>query len=65
MVETCFADIGTLVGFLRVIEWQVPDFSVEKYRDQLRRIHEQMLGEGPLIVHAHRFLIQAKAPGVP
>lgn len=65
MVETRFTDIGALVGFLRVIEWQVPDFSVEKYREQLRLIHEQMQNEGPPIVHAHRFLIHAKSPGVP
>lgn len=42
MVETRFSDIGALVGFLRVITWQVPGFSVERYRDQLHHLHDRI-----------------------
>ncbi|WGW11310.1 methyltransferase domain-containing protein [Saxibacter everestensis] len=59
LIDTWFGDVGALVGFLQVIDWQVPNFSVDAYRDQLRRIHEEILADGPLLAQAHRFLIQA------
>lgn len=59
MVETRSADVGALVGFLRIIDWQVPGFSVENYRDPLWAIPQRIQEHGPLIAHGHRFLIQA------
>ena len=32
-----FLDIGAMVYFLRKVIWFVPDFTVEKYHDDLRR----------------------------
>jgi SAM-dependent methyltransferase len=58
-----FADIGMLVFYLRIIPWQVADFSVEKYRPKLYAIHEDMLANGPLQVHDHRILVEARKPG--
>jgi len=58
-----FTDIGALVFYLRIIPWQVADFSVEKYRDKLYAIHQDMLTHGPLQVHDHRILVEARKPG--
>jgi len=57
-----FADIGMLVFYLRIIPWQVADFSVEKYRSKLYAIHEDMLAHGPLQMHDHRILVEARKP---
>jgi hypothetical protein len=53
-----FFDIGAVVYFLRKVIWTVPDFSVERYRDRLLAMDEQM----PFVSHAHRFLIEARKP---
>jgi SAM-dependent methyltransferase len=57
-----FADIGVLVFYLRIIPWQVADFSVEKYRDKLYTIHQDILAHGPLQAHDHRILVEARKP---
>lgn len=56
-----FYDIGALVYYLKVVEWQVPGFSVEQYDAQLRRIHEHIQQVGSFTVNAHRFFIDAMA----
>jgi SAM-dependent methyltransferase len=60
--ETVFTDIGALVFYLKVISWQIADFSVEKYQERLLALHEKMQAEGRLVTHAHRFLIEALRP---
>jgi SAM-dependent methyltransferase len=60
--ETCFFDIGAVVYYLKVISWQIEDFSVEGYRDALRRLHAQIIAEGGLTTHSHRLLIEARRP---
>jgi SAM-dependent methyltransferase len=57
-----FTDIGAVVFFLRIISWQVADFSVEKYRHRLFAIHQDILAHGPLQVHDHRILVEARKP---
>lgn len=57
-----FADIGMVVFYLRIIPWQVAGFTVEKYLDKLLSIHQHILTHGPLHVHDHRILIEAKKP---
>lgn len=54
-----FYDIGAVVFYLRVISWQVEDFSVEKYRDKLFAIHELIQREGKLVSAGHRMLVEA------
>ncbi|WP_042544012.1 class I SAM-dependent methyltransferase [Leucobacter komagatae] len=61
-VATRFTDVGALVGFLRAIPWQIPDFTVERYRDQLRALHDRVQLEGPITAQGHRFLIRARSP---
>jgi SAM-dependent methyltransferase len=60
-VEATFRDVGAVVQFLRIAPWQVPGFTVDGYRSQLRRLHEA-LSDGPLVVHAHRFYLVAQLP---
>jgi SAM-dependent methyltransferase len=55
-----FDDIGAVVFYLKVISWQIPDFSVERYRDKLRALHERIERSGPLAVRSHRFLVIAR-----
>ena len=57
-----FTDIGALVFYLRIIPWQVADFSVEKYHKRLYAIHQDIIAHGPLQVHDHRILVEARKP---
>ncbi|HJP78692.1 MAG TPA: SAM-dependent methyltransferase, partial [Pseudonocardiaceae bacterium] len=58
-----FFDIGAIVYFLRKVLWTVPDFTVDRYREQLRALHERILAEGSFVSSAPRFLIEARKPG--
>jgi SAM-dependent methyltransferase len=58
--ETVVSDIGVLVFYLKVISWQVADFSVEKYYDKLAKVHNMIQENGELKIRSHRFLIVAK-----
>ncbi|MED3482330.1 class I SAM-dependent methyltransferase [Bacillus toyonensis] len=55
----CFYDIGAIVYYLKAIPWQIPDFTVERYYEELYRIHEIMLQKGYFDVKQHRFIIKA------
>ncbi len=55
-----FFDIGAVVYFLRKVIWTVPDFSVERYRDRLRLLHERMEDDGSFTSHSRRFLFEAR-----
>lgn len=60
---TEFSDIGAVVFYLRIISWQIADFSVGKYRHKLSAIHQEILSRGPLQVREHRILVEARKPG--
>lgn len=57
-----FYDIGAIVYYLKVIEWQIPDFSVDRYQKQLAAVHRLIMDEGKLTVNQHRFLLIARKP---
>jgi hypothetical protein len=57
--RTEFYDVGAVVYFLRLVVWIVPDFSVVRYRDRLRTLHEQIVRDGVFATTASRFLIEA------
>ncbi|MCC3768669.1 class I SAM-dependent methyltransferase [Streptomyces sp. UNOC14_S4] len=57
-----FLDIGAVVYFLRKVIWMVPGFTVERYRDRLRDLHDSIRAEGPFVAHSARFLIEARKP---
>jgi SAM-dependent methyltransferase len=67
IVECCeefpateFTDIGAVVYYLKVISWQVSDFTIEKYYEKLGNIHNIIEETGKFIVASHRFYIEAK-----
>jgi len=60
--RTAFYDIGAVVYFLRLVVWIVPGFTVERYREQLEALHEQIERHGAFECNASRFLIEATKP---
>jgi SAM-dependent methyltransferase len=57
-----FKDIGAVVFLLKIISWQIPDFSVERYHKQLFQLHLHIEKEGGFRSDSHRFLIEARKP---
>ncbi len=60
--KVVFYDVGAVVYLLRVVIWTVPDFSVNRYRPQLRRLYEQIKKTGAFETTSSRFLIDAHKP---
>lgn len=58
-IASVFHDVGAIVYVLKVIEWQVPDFSVERYRERLLALHDEIQHHGPFRAHGERCLIEA------
>lgn len=54
-----FYDVVAIVYYLKAIPWQIPNFTVERYYEELYRIHEVILQKGYFDVTQHRFLIKA------
>lgn len=59
---TTVLDIGALVFHLKIISWQIVDFSVEKYYDKLAKLHNLIQEQGCIKIKSHRFLIIAQKP---
>ncbi len=55
-----FYDVGALVFYLKVVSWQVMNFSVERYERELRAIHQGIEVDGEWVVREHRFFIEAQ-----
>lgn len=55
-----FFDVGAVVYVLRKVPWWVPDFSVERHRDTLRRLDAQIRSEGPFVAHSTRHLMELR-----
>lgn len=55
-----FYDVGAFVWFARVIEWEFPDFSVDKCFDQLLKMQKTIEKTGRIEGTIHRYLIVAK-----
>ena len=60
--RTVFYDVGAVVYFLRLVPWIVPGFTVPKYLDALRRLHELIQHDGAFETTACRMLIEAAQP---
>lgn len=58
-ISRCF-DIGAIVFYLKAAPWQMPDFSVEKYREELFSLHKKISQKGYIDITSERFLIIAK-----
>ncbi len=57
-----FFDVGAMVFFLRKVIWTVPGFAVERYRDRLRDLHEQIERDGVFRSTMSRTLLEAGKP---
>ncbi|MEO9221140.1 MAG: methyltransferase domain-containing protein [Mycobacteriaceae bacterium] len=57
-----FFDVGAMVFFLRKVIWTVPGFSVERYRERLRDLHEQIERDGAFRSTMSRTLLEARKP---
>jgi SAM-dependent methyltransferase len=61
-LRVAFFDIGAVVYFLRLVVWTVPDFTVDRYRAQLREVHDRIERDGAFVSHSTRFLIEVTKP---
>ncbi len=57
-----FSDVGAVVFYLKAIPWQVVNFDVSHYHDELLDIHHIIESTGSFDVNAHRFLVEATVP---
>lgn len=55
-----FYDVGAFVWFARIIEWEFPDFSVDRCFDELLKMHDYIEKNGKITGTIHRYLIVAK-----
>lgn len=55
-----FYDVGAFVWFAHIIEWEFPDFSVDKCYDGLLKMQKEIEEKGSFEGTIHRFLIVAK-----
>ena len=59
--RSSFADIGAVVYYHRLIPWFVPGFDpVSRDRATLRRLHERIEADGPLVLRGHRYWFVAR-----
>jgi SAM-dependent methyltransferase len=57
-----FYDVGALVWFARIIEWEFPGFSVDKCFHRLCKVQELLNEKGVIEASTHRFLLVTKKP---
>lgn len=56
-----FYDVGALVWFARIIEWEFPGFSVDACREALFRAQRLIEENGRIEGRIHRFLLAARS----
>ena len=59
-----FYDVGALVWFARIIEWEFPDFSVDRCLDRLLQAQNMLDTNGLIEGRIHRFLLTAVKPKI-
>ena len=57
-----FFDVGALVWFARIIQWEFPDFSVDRCLDRLLEAQKLLEETGVIEGSIHRFLLVARKP---
>lgn len=55
-----FFDVGALVWFARIIEWEFPGFSVDANLDRLLNAQRILERDGCIKGRIHRFLLMAE-----
>jgi SAM-dependent methyltransferase len=58
-----FRDVGALVYFLKSVPWEVPGFTVERYKTVLVALQRKLEERGSLEFRSARFVIQARRDG--
>lgn len=58
--KTIFGSVSALVYYLKSIPWTVPDFSVHKYLEELKKLQEKTNEGGELSFSNKRYLIVAR-----
>ena len=62
--KTTYRDIGAVVYVLRAVPWTITDFTIERYRERLYRLHLQIKREGGFTVQGQQRLFEMRKPGV-
>ena len=62
-LDARFLDVGAIVFYLRLVIWQLPGFTVGRYRDRLRALHETIEREGVFRARSRRFFLKARKLG--
>ena len=57
-----FFDVGALVWFARIIEWEFPGFSVDRCAERLLKLQEKIEKGEAIEGTTHRYLIVARKP---
>lgn len=57
-----FFDVGALVWFARIIEWEFEGFSVEHHEDALWKAQAILEEKGAIAGHTHRFMLVGRKP---
>ncbi len=58
-----FYDVGAIVYFAKIIEWEFPDFSVDNCFEELCRLNEVIEDKGYIESIEHRFVIVCEKQG--
>lgn len=58
-IDHHFLDMWGVVYYLRLISWQLPDFSVARYRNGLESVHQRILEHGEFVAKSRRYLLIA------
>lgn len=59
-VNSWFKDVGAVVCLLRSAPWQIPDFSIDGYRQELVKLHHRIETKGSLRATSSRFYVSAR-----
>ena len=54
-----FKDIGAVVCYLRIAEWQIDDFDVKKYEERLRELDSHIRKNGTFVTRNQLFYLKA------
>jgi hypothetical protein len=60
--STTYRDIAIVVYVLRTVPWTITDFTVERYRERLYRLHQQIKREGGFTIQGHHRLLEMRKP---
>lgn len=58
---TRYYDIGAIIYYVKAIEWQFLDFTVERYAEKLLTLHERIESAGYVDIPIHRFFLIAQS----